>query len=307
MDGKKELKKKLNEVAGLEVKENTPLSSYTSFKVGGPADIFIVPETVKELREAIKIINNSKLPWFILGKGSNVIASDRGYRGVIIFTGELTSTSVDNNSITAETGITLNKLAGRALEAGLKGLEFAAGIPGTLGGALFMNAGAYGGEIKDLLETTEVINPRGEKKLLSKKEMDLSYRNSRLQNQPLIATRATLQLKPGNKETIKQQMRELNDKRHRKQPLSWPSAGSAFKRPEGHYAGKLIEEAGMKGTRVGGAQVSKKHAGFIINLGNASATDIKKLIKTVQKEVYRNSGVHLEPEPKFLGEFERSN
>ncbi|MFW5996023.1 MAG: UDP-N-acetylmuramate dehydrogenase [Halanaerobiaceae bacterium] len=295
--------KKLKSIKNLQVKEKVPLSSYTSFKVGGPAELFVIPKNINSLQKAVKIIDNHQLPSFILGKGSNVIASDSGYRGVIIYTAQLDSVNIEGNMITSETGITLNSLAAIAFEAGLSGLEFASGIPGTLGGALFMNAGAYGGEIKDLLETTEVINYRGEKKKLSKEKMNFSYRKSCLQKKPYIATRATLQLKQRNKEQIREKMKKLNQKRNQKQPLSWPSAGSAFKRPEGHYAGKLIEEAGMKGARVGGAQVSEKHAGFIINLGNATAADIKNLIIKVQNNVYKNSGVHLKPEPKFLGDF----
>lgn len=297
------LENKLNKIDHLEVRYNVPLKEYTSFRIGGPADIFLAPRTIPAFRKTMSLLNNYQLPLFILGKGSNIIVGDKGFRGVVIYTGQLNRVEIKGKEIIAEAGITLSSLANKAMEAGLTGLEFASGIPGTLGGALYMNAGAYGGEMKDIITEAILLDYSGEEMKLKNKELGLSYRYSILQEKPLIAVKVKLKLKPGNREEIKAYMKEINQKRKEKQPLEWPSAGSAFKRPEGYYAGPLIEEAGMKGVRVGGAQVSEKHAGFIINLGNATARDVRQLMKMVQERVYEKSKVRLEPEPKFIGEF----
>ncbi|MDI3548484.1 MAG: UDP-N-acetylmuramate dehydrogenase [Halanaerobiales bacterium] len=297
------LENKLNKIDNLEVRYNVPLKKYTSFRIGGPADIFLAPRTIPAFRKALSLLNNYQLPLFILGKGSNIIVGDKGFRGVVIYTGKLNRVEIKGKEIIAEAGITLSSLANKAMEAGLTGLEFASGIPGTLGGALYMNAGAYGGEMKDIITEAILLDYSGKEMKLKKKELGLSYRYSILQEKPLIAVKVKLKLKPGNREEIKAYMKEINQKRKEKQPLEWPSAGSAFKRPEGYYAGPLIEEAGMKGVRVGDAQVSEKHAGFIINLGNATARDVRQLMRMVQERVYEKSRVRLEPEPKFVGEF----
>ncbi|MFW5971868.1 MAG: UDP-N-acetylmuramate dehydrogenase [Bacillota bacterium] len=298
------IKEKLNKINDLQVKYKISIKKYTSFKVGGPVDILAIPSSTNALRKLLNIIKEYDLPTFVLGKGSNIIVGDKGYRGIVIYTGELKKVSFQGNTLTAESGITLASLANKALAQGLTGLEFASGIPGTLGGALFMNAGAYGGEMKDVVTSAELIDYSSEEIKLEKKDLKLSYRYSVIQEKPMIITRVHLLLKPGEKRKIREKMQALNRKRKEKQPLEWPSAGSIFKRPTGYYSGPLIEGAGLKGLRVGDAQVSKKHAGFIINIGNATASDIKNLISKVQDEVFKKHGVNLEVEPRFIGEFE---
>lgn len=294
--------KKLEKINGLNLKENVKMKDYTSFKVGGEADLFLTPKNKEALAKALEYINHTNIPFFVLGSGSNIIVSDKGFRGIVIHLEDLNNVKINNNKIIAQTGIKLSNLANKAKEAELTGLEFASGIPGSLGGALFMNAGAYGGEMKDVVENVLVVNYKGEFKKINAEKLNLSYRNSILQKENLIAIEATIKLKKGKKEKIAAKMKELNKKRKQKQPLDWPSAGSIFKRPENDYAGRLIEEAGMKGFNIGDAQVSKKHAGFIINKGQATAKEIKELIEKVRKKVYNKSGVYLEIEPKFIGE-----
>ncbi|MGM0437011.1 MAG: UDP-N-acetylmuramate dehydrogenase [Bacillota bacterium] len=294
--------KKLEKINGLNLKENVKMKNYTSFKVGGEADLFLTPKNKKALAKALEYINHTNIPFFVLGSGSNIIVSDKGFRGIVIHLEDLNNVKINNNKIIAQTGINLSNLANKAKEAELTGLEFASGIPGSLGGALFMNAGAYGGEMKDVVENVLVVNYKGEFKKINAEKLNLSYRNSILQKENLIAIEATIKLKKGKKEKIAAKMKELNKKRKQKQPLDWPSAGSIFKRPENDYAGRLIEEAGMKGYNIGDAQVSEKHAGFIINKGQATAEEIKELIEKVRKKVYDKSGVYLEVEPKFIGE-----
>ncbi len=297
------LKSALNKIQELKVKHNISIKEYTSFRIGGPVDVFAVPYSIPALRELLSNIKKYNIDFFVLGKGSNIIVGDKGYRGIIIYTGELKKVTLEGNQLNAEAGITLASLANKAMTAGLTGLEFASGIPGTLGGALFMNAGAYGGEMKDVIRSATLLNYSGEQIDLSNENLELSYRHSVLQKKPLIAVRVYLELKPGSKQKIKEEMKTLNRKRKEKQPLEWPSAGSIFKRPTGYYSGPLIEDAGLKGIRIGDAQVSTKHAGFIINLGKATAADVKNLISKVQEEVYKKNGVKLEVEPRFIGEF----
>lgn len=297
------LKTILEKIEGLEVRYDEPLSKYTSFRIGGPADIFLIPHNYLALQETLTGLSKQEAPFFILGRGSNLIISDLGIRGVVIYTGELKNVTINGNRIIAETGISLSALANKALEAGLTGLEFASGIPGSLGGALYMNAGAYDGEMKDVVEEVVALTYSGQEITLSREDLAFSYRYSILQERELIAARATLLLQPGNRDEIKRKMTGLNKKRKEKQPLEYPSAGSIFKRPKGYYSGPLIEKAGMKGARIGDAQVSRKHAGFIINLGKATARDVLSLIHRVQEEVYKISGVKLEVEPKIVGEF----
>lgn len=297
------LKKALANIEGLDLRYDHKLKEYTSFKIGGKADIFAIPKTKNTLIELLQLLQDYQFPFFILGKGSNIIVGDKGYRGMIIYTGELKNVNIEGTIIKAEAGITLAALANKALAADLSGLEFASGIPGSLGGALYMNAGAYGSEMKDVVRETSLLDYAGNEYIYSKEELALSYRYSILQKKPLIVLTVSMELEKGNKEEIKAKMLELNRRRKEKQPLEWPSAGSIFKRPEGHYVGPMIEELGLKGYRIGDAQISEKHAGFIINLGNATAADVIKLIKLVQDKIYKEKGIKLEPEPRFIGEF----
>jgi UDP-N-acetylmuramate dehydrogenase len=297
------LKDKLKDICGFNVKFDEPLKEYTTFKIGGPADILVIPNSIKELKEVLITIQDIDIPFFILGKGSNVIVGDRGFRGIVINTEKLNHIKVEGKEIISETGILLADVSDKALEVGLTGLEFASGIPGSLGGAIYMNAGAYGGMIEDVITEVRCLSYQGEELTLSKEELKLSYRHSILQDEPLIAVEARISLDYGDKKEIKAKIDDLTDKRWTKQPMEMPSAGSIFKRPENYYASALIDEAGLKGTRVGEAEVSKKHAGFIVNLGNASAEDVKNLIKLVQDEIYQKNGVKLEVEPRFIGEF----
>ncbi len=301
----KKLLNTIKQINHLKVQTKVPLKQYTTMKVGGPADFFIIPHKISSLQKLLKKFKkiNLDLPIFIMGNGSNIIAGDKGFKGIIIYMAKLNKLNIDNNIITAQSGISLSTLAKKAMENSLSGLEFAAGIPGSLGGALCMNAGAYGDEIKDIIYNCKALKYSGENIFFNKKELNLAYRQSIFQQKPLIAVKVKMKLKPGNKLDIKNKIIELLSKRKESQPIEAHSSGSIFKRPKNTYAGKVIEEAGLKGTSVGGAQVSKKHAGFIINRGNATATNVIKLIEKVQKEVYQNSGVKLELEPHLLGEF----
>ena len=296
------------------IKYNEPLASHTSFNIGGPADVFVTVENEEELAKAINFAKAENIRYFLLGNGSNVLASDEGFRGIIIkLAGDFLNASVDGELIKAGAGITLSKLAGLAMNSSLTGLEFASGIPGTLGGALFMNAGAYGGEMKQIVTKVKVLKniPTandtdcegcGAIIELTGEEMQFGYRHSILKEKNYIALSCEMKLEKGDKETIASYMRELALKRKEKQPLEYPSAGSTFKRPEGYFAGKLIEDAGLGGYTVGGAQVSEKHKGFVINKGGASAKDVKELIDYVIKTVKEKDNVTLEPEVLFLGE-----
>lgn len=299
------LTKKLKNINSLQVETKVKLADYCSFKVGGPADLFLTPKNIASLQEIMPEIYKSRLPYFILGQGSNLIISDKGYRGIIIYTGQLNKYQVKENRITAQTGIELSKLADIACQNNLGGFEFAAGIPGSLGGALYMNAGAYGGEMKDIIKKASLINNKGKIETLTKKDLELDYRNSLLQkqSQKLIAVSLEIELENTAQEKINAKMEELHQKRWSKQPMELPSAGSIFKRPPNNYTGPLIEQAELKGYQIGGAQVSTKHAGFIVNKENASAEDIVNLINKVKKEVYKISGIQLQVEPRFLGEF----
>ncbi|RCW49937.1 MULTISPECIES: UDP-N-acetylmuramate dehydrogenase [unclassified Halanaerobium] len=297
------LTENMKKINSLKIEKNKMLAPYTSFKVGGPADLFVEAETVKSLQKALPLIVKSGLPYFVLGKGSNLITSDKGYRGIIIYTGSLRNYTVEDNTVKAESGLLLSELADICCKASLSGLEFASGIPGSLGGAVYMNAGAYGREMKDVIKKAELLQQNGEIIELSRQELQLDYRSSILQSKNYIITSATLELESGDKEKIQKQIDKLHAKRWSKQPMEQPSAGSIFKRPPGHYTGPLIEKAGMKGYQIGGAQVSTKHAGFIVNKGNATSDDIINLIEKVKEEVYKISGVRLEVEPRLLGKF----
>ena len=280
------------------------MKKHTTFRVGGPADFFVMPGSREELRDITVLCKSEGMPYYIMGNGSNLLVSDRGYRGVIIqIYREMSMITVDENQITAGAGALLSKIAGSALEAGLTGFEFAAGIPGTLGGACMMNAGAYGGEMKDVLKEVTVLTPEGEFTIIPAGELDMGYRTSVIEKKGYVVLAAVIALEKGEHESIRKRMEELREKRVSKQPLEYPSAGSTFKRPEGYFAGKLIEDAGLRGYRTGGAQVSEKHCGFVINTGNAEAKDIMELMKQVSERVMEKSGVLLEPEVRRLGDF----
>ena len=280
--------------------ENVPLAKLTTFAIGGPARFVARPSDERELADLLAGLKQNALPYVLLGRGSNVLAEDGGYPGCAVLLSHFDNFRVYGNKITAGAGIVLGALAQAAKDASLTGLEFASGIPGSLGGALFMNAGAYGGEMSQIVRTVIVLDDEGHIKALSGDEMNFSYRHSLLQEKPYIALSAELELQKGDYDAIREKMTELAQKRREKQPLEFPSAGSAFKRPEGYFAGALIEEASLKGVRVGGAVVSPKHAGFIVNTGHATSDDVQTLFAFVKKSVLENSGVTLHPEVRIL-------
>ena len=282
-----------------------PMKKHITFRVGGPAACFLTPSTKEQIREILHICQEEKTPYFILGNGSNLLVSDQGFDGVVLQVYKnMNQVTVEGEHLRVQAGALLSATARKALEAGLTGMEFAAGIPGTMGGAAVMNAGAYGGEMKDILESVTVLTPEGEQKELNNEELQLGYRTSVVKEKGYIVLEAVLSLKKGDPEAIKSRMDELKEQRVTKQPLEYPSAGSTFKRPEGYFAGKLIQDAGLRGYQVGGAQVSEKHCGFVINAGGATAKDVRTLMDNVRDIVYKKYGVTLEPEVKFLGDFE---
>ena len=286
-----------------DVSLNVPLAPLTSFKIGGAAELFVRPNNLMELLNTLQILRENNVPYFLLGAGSNLLIRDGGVRGAVICLGDgFDYAHAKNDYILAGAAVSLAKLAAEAKNAELTGLEFASGIPGSLGGAIFMNAGAYGGEMKDVITEVSYIDADGSVKTASGEECDFGYRKSIFSQGDKIIISAKITLNKGNKDDIVAQMRDLNARRKDKQPLEYPSAGSTFKRPEGYFAGALIEEAGLKGYTIGGAQVSEKHAGFVINADNATAKDVLDLISHVQKVVKEKSGVTLEPEVKIIGE-----
>lgn len=280
------------------------MSGHTTFRIGGPSDYFVMPSSAGEIKRIIALCLEQDVPYYIIGNGSNLLVADKGYRGVIIqIFKNMKDIQVEGESIRAQAGALLSKVAAAAYEAGLEGFEFASGIPGTLGGAVRMNAGAYGGEMKQVLKSAEVLTPEGEVLTLPVEEMKMGYRTSIVSRMDYVVLGAEIALREGNKEEIRAKMDELKEKRVSKQPLEFGSAGSTFKRPEGYFAGKLIEDAGLRGFRVGNAQVSEKHCGFVINRGGATAREVAELMETVARRVEENSGVRLEPEVKKIGEF----
>ena len=295
---------KLNNVIGRDsILIDEPMSRHTTFRVGGPADFFVTPKAKEEVRDVIRICKEAGMPYYIIGNGSNLLVSDAGYRGVIVqIYKEMNEVKVEGDLVKAQAGALLSGIAAKALGAELSGFEFASGIPGTIGGACVMNAGAYGGEMKDVLESVTVLTGKGKIIELGRNELELGYRTSVIAKKGYIVLGAALKLERGDGEKIKTYMDELKEKRVTKQPLEYPSAGSTFKRPEGYFAGKLIEDAGLRGFQVGGAQVSEKHCGFVINRDHATAADIMELMRQVQIRVKENSGVDLEPEVKRLGD-----
>ena len=280
------------------------MSQHTTFKIGGPADYFLMPDKGEDVGRVIKICKEKEIPYFILGNGSNLLVGDGGYRGAVIqIYRNISSVTVEGNEITAQAGALLSAVAAAAKNASLTGFEFAGGIPGTIGGAVVMNAGAYGGEMKDVLTEVTVMNAEGDIFTLPTEELELGYRTSIIKTAGYIVLEAKIRLKEGDPEVIRETMKDLTIRRTTKQPLEYPSAGSTFKRPEGYFAGKLIMDSGLRGYQVGGAQVSEKHCGFVINAGNATAEDVCRLMADVQRIVREKFGVTLEPEVKFLGEF----
>lgn len=299
------LKQKFCDLLGEEkVFLDEAMSRHTTFKIGGPADYFLQPTSWKEIQSVLNICREEKIPYFILGNGSNLLVSDKGYRGAIIqLFRNMNEIEVNGTEIRAAAGALLSGIAAAAKNASLTGFEFAGGIPGTLGGAVVMNAGAYGGEMKDVLKEVTVMTKNGEILTIPASRLELGYRTSIVKKEEYLVLEAVIALQEGDQEAIKAKMRELTEQRVSKQPLEYPSAGSTFKRPEGYFAGKLIMDSGLRGYRVGGAQVAEKHCGFVINAGGATAADVVKLMQDVSNIVKEKYGVTLEPEVKFLGEF----
>ena len=285
-----EIGKKLLSILKVEqVKKDEPMKIHTTFRVGGPASYFVTPETEEEIAKVIEVCTQENVPYYIVGNGSNLLVSDQGYEGVIIqIYKQMNQVEITENEIHAQAGALLSMIANRAMEAELTGV---------------MNAGAYGGEMKDVLETVNVLTRDGDVKTLTKDELELGYRTSVIAKKDYIVLSAVIRLENGKKEEIKAVMDDLKEKRITKQPLEYPSAGSTFKRPEGYFAGKLIQDAGLRGFQVGGAQVSEKHCGFVVNKDQATAADVMNLMNQVSDKVYEMSGVRLEPEVKRLGEF----
>ena len=290
------------ESAKIEFKQNEPMKKHTSFKIGGAADLFVCPETAEQTAKAVKLAEENGVPVTVVGNGSNLLVSDLGIAGMVICLEKMNYVSVEGEVITAGAGALLGKVAMTAAADELTGMEFAAGIPGSVGGAVFMNAGAYGGEMKDVLVSVDVLTKELEVKTIPAEELDLSYRHSIVPEEGYIVLGAKLKLTKGEEAAIRGRMAELAEQRREKQPLQYPSAGSTFKRPTGYFAGKLVQDAGLKGKTIGGAQVSEKHSGFLINIGGATAQDILDLIAFCQKEVKDQFGVTLETEVKIVGE-----
>lgn len=280
------------------------MAFHTTFRIGGPADFFVMPKNAEELAGVLRLCKEENIPYFILGNGSNLLVGDKGYRGVVIqLYKNFDGVEISGTTVRAKAGAMLIRVAKEAGKAGLTGLEFASGIPGTIGGAMVMNAGAYGGEMKDVVTEVTVLTKEGELKTFTGEQMNFRYRGSVVEDEGCIVLEAVMELRKGNSEDIQARMDELSVQRRTKQPIEYPSAGSTFKRPEGYFAGKLIQDANLRGYTVGGAQVSEKHCGFVINTGSATAADVMQLIQDVSDKVQAKFGVPLEPEVKRIGEF----
>ncbi|MDD3221893.1 MAG: UDP-N-acetylmuramate dehydrogenase [Clostridia bacterium] len=293
-----------------QVLENEPMKNHTTFRIGGPADVLVCPGTEEEFIDGLKWCRKHLIPVYVIGNGSNLLVGDKGFRGVIFkickTMDALDFEEIEGNGqlrIYAGSGIMLARMAKLISAKGYTGLEFATGIPGTLGGGVTMNAGAYGGEMKQVLQSVRTVDMEGNVLELTKDELKLGYRTSRVQKEQLIVLSAVLEVTKGSVDEIMSEVDDLSRQRKEKQPLEYPSAGSTFKRPEGYFAGKLIQDAGLKGYRVGDAMVSEKHSGFVVNTGEASAKDVRQLMKDVDAKVFAEFGVHLEPEIRMLGEF----
>lgn len=284
------------------IKIDEKLSSYVNFKVGGPADILLIPTSKEQVIKSITVCKENNIPVYVIGNGSNILVRDGGFRGVVISLKRVHNVTVNDERIEAECGAMLKEVSDKAMENSLTGFEFACGIPGTIGGAVFMNAGAYDGEIAQVIESAELIDENGNIIRLTNEELEFGYRSSLVMKKGYIVLSAVFKLKKGQVKTIKELVDDLTNKREAKQPLEYPSAGSTFKRPTGYFAGKLIQDAGLKGYSIGGAAVSEKHSGFVINKGNATAKDITDLIKYIQNEVKNQFGVELHPEVRIIGE-----
>ena len=292
----------LRAFGGGRVLVNEPMAGHTTFRIGGPADILFFPASADEFCAAIEAAGRENVSVTMIGNGSNLLVRDGGIRGLVIAMGEpFSEIRVEGNRIYAQAGARLSKLSSVAQEHGLSGLEFASGIPGSVGGGCAMNAGAYGGQLSDVLVSADVLLD-GELRTMTKEELEMGYRTTLPLRRGGVVLTAEFELQPGDQAAIAECMRELNARRRDKQPLNYPSAGSAFKRPEGYFAGALIEQCGLKGFAIGGAQVSEKHAGFVVNTGNATARDVQDLLAHVQKVVKEEKGVSLEPEVRILGE-----
>lgn len=292
-----------NVMGGSGIFMEEPMKKHTTFRVGGPADVLVQPDETA-LAAILALCRQYHVSYSFIGNGSNLLVGDKGIRGVVIeMTDPMGNIEVDGTKITAQAGAMLSKIANTAASNGLGGMEFAAGIPGSVGGAVVMNAGAYGGEMKDIIEKVYVLDENDAQLELDRDALDLGYRHSCIPEKKYIVTKVVLELVPRNEAEIRSEMKELNEKRAEKQPLQYPSAGSTFKRPEGYFAGKLIMDAGLRGYQVGGAQVSEKHCGFVINKGDATAADICQLMRDVSDKVQAQFGVVLEPEVKMIGEF----
>lgn len=289
-----------------EVLYDEPMKNHTTFKIGGPCDVLIMPNTTEQILNILNLVKENDLAYMVIGNGSNLLVSDQGIRKVIIkLHKNFSKITLDGNKITSQAGATLNEIADFALENKLRGFEFASGIPGDLGGAVTMNAGAYGGEMKDVLESVKVIDKNLNVLDINAKDMNLRYRNSRVQDEGLIVLEAVINLNKGDYDKIKEYQDELTFKRESKQPLEYPSAGSTFKRPEGYYAGKLIDDCGLRGYRYKDAMVSEKHCGFVINAGDANCEQVLYVINHVKEVVFEKFGVNLEPEVRIIGEFKK--
>ena len=302
---KKEIREKFCELLGKDkVLFEEPMSSHTTFRIGGPAEVFLMPESYEQIRSALALCREEGLPYFVLGNGSNLLVSDSGYRGVIIqMDRNMGDIELKGTEIRACAGALLSSVAAAARKASLTGFEFAGGIPGTLGGAVVMNAGAYGGEMKDVLREVTVMTKEGDIRVIPSDRLELGYRTSIIKKAGYLVLEAVISLEKGDPQAIQEKTKELASKRTEKQALDYPSAASTFKRPEGYFAGKLIMDSGLRGFRVGGAQVSEKHCGFVINTGGATAKDVKELMDHVIRTVKEKYNITLEPEVKFLGEF----
>jgi len=305
-----DFKKRIEEAAGIsQLKVNEPMKLHTTFRIGGPADFFIVPDNLSGLIEAIRLCKEYEVPYDIIGNGSNLLVGDKGIRGAVIqlchTLEEVSYEQKEDGSVLvrAGAGMLLSKLAKEVAGRGLGGFEFAAGIPGTFGGAVTMNAGAYGGEIKSLILYAALLSDEGSIFTLHNQDLKLGYRTSIIQEKGYIVIEGGLILAPGDQQSIQKKIDDLASQRRAKQPLEYPSAGSTFKRPQGYFAGKLIQDAGLKGYRVGDAMVSEKHSGFVINVGSAAASDVVNLMNDVKAKVYESAGVHIEPEIRMIGEF----
>ena len=290
------------EIKDIEIIYNETIKNYTFTKIGGVVDILAFPKRLSDIENLLNHCKREKIPWMALGNASNVIISDSGFRGMIIMLTKMNTIEIKENLVMAGAGANLYNVTKAAYQRGLTGLEFACGIPGSIGGAVYMNAGAYGGEICDVLTSVTYLKEDGECVTLTKDELACRYRYSKLQDMRGVVIAATFCLKEGNKHEIKETMHHLTTLREMKQPLEYPSCGSVFKRPQGHYTGQLIQESGLQGKQVGGAQISTKHAGFIVNVGNASANDYIALISHIQKTIYKRNQIHLEPEVRIIGD-----